>query len=498
MNPLSERLVFSKNDEDKANVTFLLNREFYAKREKVIVALSLTDSDGNLLNGHLSVAVTDDADIAVDSSTTILSTLLLSSELKGYIENPAWYLQDNPDAETAMDCLMLTHGWRRYKIPEVVKGNFEIPIIPYQTHQAISGSVTSQRLTGRSNPVVNSQVLVLLHEGGDYELTSTDEKGRFMVQGFEYPDSTTYLIRALSNRGSNRVDLVVDNESYPAPVYAPQSPVFVETDDYPSPISNTFIVKAEQLANYDEDMRMIYLSEVKVTAQRIVKKDEPRLQYWANTSSDVTIGREEIEKTAYTHIADYLRSVAGVDVRDVIDASGLRIGRAITIRGAMSFASGTSPLILIDGAPVLSDSVMDPLVDLPVDEVESIDVFKGASTTAFGVRGANGVISITTIKGKANNRIERNLSNYLAYTPLGYQKPVEFYSPKYETLDAKQSVIPDYRTTIFWKPDVTVSEAGGTSFEFYTSDFPTTYSVVIEGLTTDGKIVRQVEKIQVK
>jgi len=77
--------------------------------------------------------------------------------------------------------------------------------------------------------------------------------------------------------------------------------------------------------------------------------------------------------------------------------------------------------------------------------------------------------------------------------------PVEFYSPQYETLENKQLSIPDYRTTIFWKPNIVISnEEEETSFEFYTSDFPTTYSVVIEGLTVDGRIVRQVEKIRVE
>jgi len=58
-------------------------------------------------------------------------------------------------------------------------------------------------------------------------------------------------------------------------------------------------------------------------------------------------------------------------------------------------------------------------------------------------------------------------------------------------LEAKHLTIPDYRTTIFWKPDIVIDDyKEETTFDFYTSDFPTTYSVVIEGLTTDGRIVR--------
>jgi len=81
---------------------------------------------------------------------------------------------------------------------------------------------------------------------------------------------------------------------------------------------------------------------------------------------------------------------------------------------------------------------------------------------------------------------------------LGYQKPIEFYSPKYDTPESKNFSVPDFRTTIFWKQNVVVSDEGETSFEFYSSDFPSTYSVVIEGITDEGKPVRQIEKIQVK
>ena len=62
----------------------------------------------------------------------------------------------------------------------------------------------------------------------------------------------------------------------------------------------------------------------------------------------------------------------------------------------------------------------------------------------------------------------------------------------------KNLTMPDLRSTIFWKPDLILSEDGAVSFDFYTSDFPTTYSVVIEGISDDGIIIRQVEKIEVK
>jgi len=179
----------------------------------------------------------------------------------------------------------------------------------------------------------------------------------------------------------------------------------------------------------------------------------------------------------------------------------------ISIRGARDL-----PLVLINGvsqiwipAPpgTLLAAMDSPLENVSVQDVESIDIFKSGNTALFGRQGANGVISITTRSGFSKRELklesEKQRFNYdAAFTPLGYQKPVEFYSPRYETLEDKRLSIPDYRTTIFWKPDVVLSGEGEASFDFYTSDFPTNYSVVIEGLTKDGRIIRQIEKIQVE
>jgi hypothetical protein len=503
MNPLSERVVFCKN-YDEAKLAFHTDKALYEKREKVTTTLKLLSPESTALSpsplgragvGLLSVAITDDKDIAVDSSTTIFSSLLLSSELRGYIENPAYYLQD----DIALDYLMMTHGWRRYNIPEVVKGYLEYPKIPYQTAQQITGQVTSLL---NSKPIPDSEI-TLMARGGGFGIVSTDKQGLFTFQDLEFPDSTSYMIQALDKKGSSKVKLSLDKEKFPQLSYAPQSPFseipVIEPDKKEETVieaevkvkpanADAFIEKAEQRAKYDENMRIYQLDEVEITAQRIVK--EPRLQVFPlNEHSDVTIGRDVIEKKRRYQVADYLRSVPGVRL---LRKESWR-GYHVRIRGAID-----DPLVIIDGIPVFCTDC-DPLETVPIDAIESIDVFMSAeSISLFGSRGANGAISITTKRGENKMVSPKEEFNYVVYTPLGYQKPAEFYSPKYETLETKRSVIPDYRTTIFWKPDIVISDENEASFQFYTSDFPTTYSVVIEGITTDGRIVRQVEKIQVE
>jgi len=226
-------------------------------------------------------------------------------------------------------------------------------------------------------------------------------------------------------------------------------------------------------------MWTIHFEEVVITAPA-PKRTEPRdflIPY-----PDYAITRETIEEYKFSLTKNFLQMIPGVFVIDEIQ------GVSIYLR---SFGVISTPMILIDG--VMSDP--DALLLLPVDAIENIALAKGVNATIFGIRGTNGVISVTTRRG-GGGLSEK--FNHTVYTPLGYQKPAEFYSPKYETLEAKRSVIPDYRTTIFWKPDLVISDDGKVSFDFYTSDFRATYSVVIEGITDDGRIVRQVEKIRVE
>ena len=88
--------------------------------------------------------------------------------------------------------------------------------------------------------------------------------------------------------------------------------------------------------------------------------------------------------SGYSDIYEYMKGrVAGVDVN----------GTTITIRGMRSIMGNNEPLILVDGVE------MDDISNILPDMVERIDVLKDASSTAlYGVRGANGVILITTRK----------------------------------------------------------------------------------------------------
>ncbi|MFV0539351.1 MAG: TonB-dependent receptor [Dysgonomonas sp.] len=189
------------------------------------------------------------------------------------------------------------------------------------------------------------------------------------------------------------------------------------------------------------------------------------------------ISHKEFEKSNPADIFHILRNFAGVQVS----------GNNISIRG------GKQPLILVDDMQY----EIDMLSDIPISDIDEVEIIKDGTAAIFGMRGGNDVIMITTKRGEINFKNEDKF-NIKSITPLGYQVTKEFYSPQYVTKEQKSATEPDLRTTVYWNPNVKITESGKADINFYTADASTTYSVVIEGITSDGSLIHSVHKISRK
>jgi TonB-dependent SusC/RagA subfamily outer membrane receptor len=198
------------------------------------------------------------------------------------------------------------------------------------------------------------------------------------------------------------------------------------------------------------------------------------------SEADHSITEDELENIFVTDIRLLLMRFPGVRV----------IGKSVSIRG-----SDTAPLLVVDNMPMDIESL--DLIN-PFD-IAQIDVLTNANnTTLFGMRGRNGVIVIFTKNGRSASKTASIPFHIKSILPLGYQNPVEFYAPKYDTPEKRDAQTPDLRTTIHWQPVVQTDSLGMASFEFYTADEPTSYTVIIEGLADDGRIIRKEGKMQVR
>ncbi|MDR0667990.1 MAG: TonB-dependent receptor plug domain-containing protein [Prevotellaceae bacterium] len=475
--PLSERLLFCHND-DQAQVSLKTNREQLSAREQLVVDVELTDTHNNPLTGHFSVAVTDNASVSIDTTSNILTYLLLTSDLRGHIENPAFYFaRSNPVAAEALDNLMLTQGWRRYDMPEIAKGHWKESPGFVESGQEITGTVNG--LT-RKKGMANSKVRILSPENRFADETTTDENGRFAFTGLDFPNKTNFILQAFSKKGDDRVDLQVDEDEFP-----PIESVAFHAPPVRPPDSTGVAVANDPL----QPLKMIRLQEVVITA----KSPKPSGDFYSRMA-DNSFDSKKIEEIDATCVHELLRRIPGVTIQD---------DKAV-IRGVKSIYGKPYAAIAIDGVIVESfadENDYDKYMDFDLDQInmmdiERVDVYKTGNTAIWGSRGGNGVVAFTTKKGRFNpSGMDRTRFNTKIITPLGYLVPAEFYSPKYETAAQKSTGVPDRRATLLWQPNVAVGEDGKASFDFYASDSISGYSIVIEGITNSGEIIYKMQNL---
>lgn len=125
------------------------------------------------------------------------------------------------------------------------------------------------------------------------------------------------------------------------------------------------------------------------------------------TGSIAGVTAKDIQETPVTTVEQAIQGkIAGVAVQS--NNGKLGQGMQIRVRGTSSLSASNQPLYVVDGMPITSDSQSgttagtNPIADINFDDIESIDVLKDASASAiYGARASNGVVLITTKKGRA-------------------------------------------------------------------------------------------------
>ena len=136
------------------------------------------------------------------------------------------------------------------------------------------------------------------------------------------------------------------------------------------------------------------------------------------TGSVASVKTEELAKVASANAMQAMQAkIPGMDIQQSSGEAGA--GISIQLRGSRSIKASNSPLILVDGVEYGST------LDIPASEIESMDVLKDAASTAiYGTKGANGVIIITTKRGKVG-KTSVNFNGYLSFnSPVGTVKPM--------------------------------------------------------------------------
>jgi hypothetical protein len=476
--PLNERLVFIEST-GQLNLAVKPDGTNFKTRDRMRLDVTAKDKDGKPVFGNFSVAVTDETKVPVDEAaeSTIFSNLLLTSDIKGYVENPNYYFaSDNADAKQNLDVLMLTQGYRRFEWAKILADSIASPKYQPETSLEISGRLMT--LGGRRG-IPHGRVSLLSSTAGFAMLdTTADENGHFAFTNLQFKDSSKFVIQAKKNKNSK--NLIVDIDSLSPPPITTR----INFSNHPDSSFSTYLDNSKQV--YDEQIKYGIKTKVR-TLQGVTIRDKKVELNSSNLNGPGNADQILLMKNISLACPDIIKCLDGKLMGVFIQYDLYGVGY---------------PCILVEGHPVRMKIKLDgfdidaeTLSSLPTEIFESVEVLKtGAYTSVYGGDGYNGIILINSKRG---NFSLTSYPNIVHYMPKGYYKAREFYSPKYDDPKTNKEM-KDLRSTIYWNPDVATDKTGNACLEYFNADGKGTYRVVIEGIDANGNLGRQVYRYKVE
>jgi len=459
--PVAERLYFTP----PAEIGFLnikTDKPQYGSREKVAVAL-VAAAAASASNLSMSVYRLDS--LNTTTAPDIAAYLALSSDLKGFIEQPGYYLSPSPEAAAAADNLMLTQGWSRFSWPEVL-----VPLTPAahlpETHGPIIQARLSQAGAGQPRPGLTAY----LAAPSRYAHLSNARSNAAGLLQFETPDWY----------GPQLLTLQTDPQQDSTSQLTLLDPFWPRYAARPRP-------RFDLLPRWQVEYARRHLQ-----AQVQQVYSAPYRQQAAPPADSLAFyGRPDetylLDKyTRFKVLEEVLREyVPGVLVRTRKDGFHLAV---VDKRNQIILSD--HPLVLLDGVPVFNTNkimAMNPL------KIQRLDVMTGHYF--HGLSMYEGIISFRTYTGDLEGFTLD--SHALMQQYEGLQVPREFYAPRYDTAADRQRRLPDLRNLLYWNPAIT---PGGTEsrLDFYTGDQRGRYLVVVQGLTASGTAISSSATFEVK
>lgn len=488
--PVSERLIFNRNPLDQINLEIDIPA-VVSKRELVSGSIRGTHATQEL-SGSANISIYN-RDVLPDEwrSVDIQSYLWLQSDLKGKVDFIADYMaKDDKRSRSFMDLVLATHGWRRFEWQSVLQSDYPELMHFSEEKTVIKGQITKQR---NDKPVKADVALNITNEElfAALQVTS-DENGYFQFEGIDLPDSVDIIIQAatykkkrskkvksgtqklVGNRYVNVTPLLLPEfnlDSSNSLLHYPYSN-YNEEEEMEGKVYTQSVNRSKVLNNsvWSIDMDEVVVSARRYSAQAISKAvgeryKEKGIFFFASTQKFLA-DDPQYDGLYYATIHDMMRAMIPGSKKV------LQEGRNTLLLGGLS--RGSTARIVVDG--VLISESQEAFV-LPSD-VYSLDVITGIRADMLYALPA--VVSILTRKPSDNKKITRpglfNINHF------GYHKARQFYTPR----EDERSTGADFRTTIYWNPNVELGTSDRFDFTFATSELMGIHQVVVEGLTDQG------------
>jgi hypothetical protein len=470
--PVCERLVFN-NHVSVVNLIIKAEKSDYIPREKVIIGVGAYTSSGEACKTNLSMSIYNASAQLEEKEypNNIFTQFLLNSELKGTIENPAYYFKDDSlSTLIALDNLMLTHGYREFEWKEILED--EYPEIHFQPESSIEikGQVIS---TGLGKPVVNGKVTMVTLKSllGVYE-QETDSLGQFVFSDLYFYDTIYVSLKAVNKRGKNTTSIKIDSSSW----NSPKSKYLPYTIDYYRNESNQNLNDMIETKND--------LIKKKWTLSDTILFDDVYVLAPKRENDD---GHFRLYEKA-----DYVFDMKKQDdvLANVFESIEGRFP-GVMYQGNGFYARGDRVKIYMDGMED-KNGVVGSLPSQMFDKVEYV-----RSGISVGINYKGGILFFYAKRGGQFVSAPEEAFGMESARVIGYSVSRKFYSPVYESTDQDKN-IKDNRNTIYWNPVVRTDSTGFAQVAFCHSDETGDMRIAVEGVTSDGKLCRGISTYKVR
>jgi len=460
--PVCERLYFNR---PTSTIPLGINSDktVYEIRSKITLSASIKNNTKAFADVSLSVFKNDS--LQQIKPIDIQSYLWLTSELKGSIESPEYYFNNNPSVDIALDNLLLTHGWSRFSWTEVLESSAkDFHFIPEYRGHIITGKVIE---AGTSKP--NQRVPVYLSTPDKRihpYMTYSGADGQVLFETNDLVGNKKLIIQTANSQSTSNIEI--------------ESP-FSESI---STIRIPYLKLSENL-KASLTLRSISMQTEDIFYRGRVKSKPETLDssaFYGNAPEQYNLD----DYTRFPVMEEVIREyVKGVRLRKKDDQFTFK-----TLNAPENYLFENGPFILLDGVPVFNMNkimAMDPL------KIKSLDVV--TNHYYYGQFTFDGIVSFRTYKNDLGGLQLDPDAVVIDYE--GLQSKKEFFSPRYETSADKLNRKPDLRNLLIWIPDLKIGSKRK-DIEFFSSDEAGIYQAIIQGISENGRPVFQTHFIEVK